>query len=363
LVIRRSALKFAFALLALLFIAMQFSPQPAQAQVLGQDWTGTFYNNTSFSGSPVATAYFPEGLSCNWTNGVTNCLRSSQPQPISGVDTENYSVTLTSTQEFTQPGNYMFTLRYNDGLRLTLNDVVVHDDLNQLNTPDSSGTCQGVCKQVQITREVNDGPVKMRVDYVQYTGTAIVQVQWGFIGGIAPDLVNGNFEQALNGWTVKNSSGDRVKCDSSTKTYAYKGQCAFRFKGVSGENAKLQQVSKTKFYALGPLYLDGYVNAEGDVASQVKVIISYPDSDVLPSKFVYDITTGTDGEYVPLSTFTDTPILSYARSPFRIKVIIFNSGESGSVLFDALNLTDGSSNNLTPTPPALQLQVQPLPRP
>ncbi|HEX2622133.1 MAG TPA: choice-of-anchor Q domain-containing protein, partial [Phototrophicaceae bacterium] len=62
-------------------------------------------------------------------------------------------------------------------------------------------------------------------------------------------LVNGGFETiGGNGkpdvapWTVSNSTGDKVKCNTGDKIFSNTGNCAFRFKGVTGENAKLSQV-------------------------------------------------------------------------------------------------------------------------
>jgi hypothetical protein len=62
LVNRKPLLKFFVALLAFLFTASHFGAHDVSAQILGQDWTATFFNNTTLSGEPVATASFPNGL-------------------------------------------------------------------------------------------------------------------------------------------------------------------------------------------------------------------------------------------------------------------------------------------------------------
>ncbi len=329
------------ALLALLLLMPQFGTQDVSAQILGEDWTATFFDNTSFSGDPIATAQLPDGISCNWTDGVTDCARSSQPEEVSGVGKKNYSVRFNTTYAFAQSGNYMFTLRYNDGMRMTLNGEVIHDDLNEQPVPDSNGTCAGLCKQVQVTRNIAEGPMSMQVDYVQYTGTAIIQVQWGFTGGGTPpqpELVNGNFEQNLDGWTLKNASSDKVKCNTETKTYSYKGDCAFRFKGVPGESAELAQTLDGKFYSAAPILLEGYVNADGTVNSNIKVIASYPDSNFPKDKLVIHVSSPTGG-YVPVQSLSPTSSLNLTRTPAKIKLVLSNSGESGKVYYDKLNLS------------------------
>ncbi len=172
------------ALLMLLTVPALVTVDTVDAQILGTNWIGTFFNNTTLSGTPAATASLPEGLNCNFTNGATNCLRTSNPVPVPGVNPNNFSATFTTTEQFAQTGNYIFTLRYNDGMRLTINNVVVHDDMTQLlDASTQPSPCTGQCKQVTIAQSLIAGPVSMRVDYVQFTDTGILQVQWGYTGG------------------------------------------------------------------------------------------------------------------------------------------------------------------------------------
>src|SRR5690606_11636309 len=106
------------------------------------------------------------------------------------------------------------------------------------------------------------------------TGTYFWNVESVTPGDIAGDAVNGPFQFSINtnpielvanggfeayaqdtkvptGWTLKNGSKDKVKCNKPNKTFAFAGVCAFTFKGVAGESAKLQQTIATGTLGLG----------------------------------------------------------------------------------------------------------------
>jgi hypothetical protein len=271
------------------------------------------------------------------------------------VEADNFSALFQSTQEFSQTGTYRFTLRFNDGIRVKVNGVMIYEDFTPVTTP-SSGDCSrpdAQCREVAVNHDVNAGPVELEVEYVEYTGVATLQVQWGFTGTTSVSLLNnGNFEKQLDSWSVKNKSGDRVKCNSDTKTYAFQGECAFRFKGTSGENAKLQQKSDGDFSVLGHMFLQGHVNAEGTVNSSIKLIISYTDSQLPKDKFVIDILSETGG-YVPLSPDLSDLLLQPKDSAFEFKLVISNKSDDGRILFDRLSLEANLSRSI--------LRIQPLP--
>jgi hypothetical protein len=151
-------------------------------------------------------------------------------------------------------------------------------------------------------------------------------------------LVDGGFEANAAGWTVKNETGDKVKCNKTGKTFSYEGNCAWRFKGVVGENAKIQQVITTGVDAGDTLTLSGFVNASGTINGSVKVTVSYSDGVTPKNKLKVEVTSVTGG-YVPLSTLQ--PVLStvVAAAPVeKVKVSLKNQGESGKVYYDALSL-------------------------
>ncbi len=181
-----------FLLLALLLLCMVpalVRVDTVEAQILGSNWTGSFFNNTSFSGAPVATASFPSGLNCVWAGVPTDCVNRGQGAPqiqIPNVPADNFSATFQSTEQFLNAGTYRFTLRYNDGIRVRVNGTVIHENLSPVVTPDPTEMClrpDTQCREVRVDHFVNAGSITMQVDFIDYTGPAILQVQWGFLGG------------------------------------------------------------------------------------------------------------------------------------------------------------------------------------
>lgn len=185
--VRHTRILLFLVLFALAIIPGLLVVQPVDAQIVGTNWVGTVYNNTTLSGTPVATNVpYPTGLCLNWGNNAptagSNTL-CALGNAIGGVGADNFSISFTSTQNFDQSGNYTFTLRYNDGLRLYVNNVVVYDQFTQLSAPDTSGDCASLCHEARVTVNIAAGAVPLRVDYVEYSGNALIQVQWAFGGG------------------------------------------------------------------------------------------------------------------------------------------------------------------------------------
>jgi hypothetical protein len=151
-------------------------------------------------------------------------------------------------------------------------------------------------------------------------------------------LTDGSFESNAAGWTVKNETGDKVKCNKTGKVFAHTGNCAWRFKGEIGENAKIQQEIISGADAGDTLTLSGYVNASGTVDGKVKVVVKYLDTTIPKNKITVNILSETSGGYIPLSSFQ--PLLTTdVTAPFeKIKVQVKNSGESGKVYYDDLSL-------------------------
>ena len=155
-------------------------------------------------------------------------------------------------------------------------------------------------------------------------------------------LADGGFEQQLTNWTLKNASGDKLKCNKPEKNkfFAHTGACAFLFKGKPGENAKLQQIITSGVNPGSTLTLSGYVNAKGaDIASKVKVVVKYADGVTPKSKITVNVNSATGGVYVPLSNFQPVLTTSVAAPVGKLKVTVKNSGTSGKVFYDALSLT------------------------
>ncbi len=128
------------------------TPRPAAA--VGQ-WYAEYFSNTTLSGSPGLTRYESE-LAHDWGTGG----------PGSGIPNDGFSARFTQDLWF-DGATYRFTYRSDDGLRLWINDALVID---------SWGDHAAEWK----TRDyaVSGGTARVRIEYYEAWGTALMQVGW-----------------------------------------------------------------------------------------------------------------------------------------------------------------------------------------
>jgi hypothetical protein len=150
-------------------------------------------------------------------------------------------------------------------------------------------------------------------------------------------LVDGDFENNADGWEIKDSTGDKVKCNNGSKTFSYLGLCAWRFKGVEGENAKIQQTITSGVDTGDTLTLSGYVNATTMPAGKVTVVVKYADPSLEKSKITVEVNSAWVG-YRPFSSLQPALTTTVTAPIEKIKVSIKNQGTSGKVYYDALSL-------------------------
>jgi hypothetical protein len=370
----------AFILMALI---VGFAVQPTEAQILGTGWVGKFYNNTNLSGSPVADGVpYPYGLCAVWEQGAPTA-GSDNPSnpctfgtPVLGVNPDNFSATFTSTQDFLGNGQYLFTLRYNDGIRLVIDGQTVFEDFDAV-TVDTTGECANRCKQSTVNVTLGAGAHNLKVDYVDFAGEALIQVQWGFGAGNYPTITpvytlqtmtpqpvgeliqNGGFEGEFVGdykgntaqWKLKNGKGDRVKCNRYNQWIAFTGDCAFRFKGSVGENSKLEQ--NTNPVGTAPTSAEGvtfnaFVYAAGaNIDANIKIIVKYADNTE-KTKRTIEVLNGlvrTDF-YLPISD--QFPFSSPLVDKFKVQ---FNHKSlTGKLYIDEVSLRFADDVDVTQTP-------------
>jgi len=87
--------------------------------------------------------------------------------PGNGIGTNNFSVRWTGLFNFS-PGNYTFTARINDGVRVWLDNVLI---INRWQDRSAAATFTS-------TRAVTTGQHTVRVEYYENTGQALIQVSW-----------------------------------------------------------------------------------------------------------------------------------------------------------------------------------------
>ncbi|NJO84240.1 MAG: SH3 domain-containing protein [Blastochloris sp.] len=154
-------------LLMLIVFTTTWAQQPAE---FGVGWTATYFNNTDLSGSPVFTEALAGGINFNFGAGSPNAA----------VNTDNFSARYDSTQNF-NAGTYEFVISSDDGARVFIDDVSV---FNQF------GGRVLTTNRFQQTFPTA-GPRRLRVEWADFVGDAIIQFQWfqvnaGQPTGIAP---------------------------------------------------------------------------------------------------------------------------------------------------------------------------------
>lgn len=140
----------------------------AQAQIFkGSNWTGSYYNNPTFTGTPVFTRIDPAVEFFFGSGAVTDAGTGLSVGP------DNYSVRWTTQFNFA-PGTYNFGLTREDDARVVLNGVPIFEFSNV----DRTGA-----EFVQASVTVPGGLSTITVEYVKRTGSGIIQLQWQTVGG------------------------------------------------------------------------------------------------------------------------------------------------------------------------------------
>lgn len=160
-----------FAVLILLVAALgglALSPtDSAQAQTFGTaPWNSQFFNSTNFTNPIPNVAPIYPALNFNWPGVPTD----ANGVPLAGVPEDNFSAIFTSTQNLAA-GTYNFSMIADDRARLTLNGTEVIN----ITAPNPTAA-------VQVPIVWAGGLMAMRVEFVEFTGPAILQLQWSLAG-------------------------------------------------------------------------------------------------------------------------------------------------------------------------------------
>lgn len=154
-------------------------------------------------------------------------------------------------------------------------------------------------------------------------------------------LSNGGFEIATEnsgqpaGWTGKNLSKDKLKCNKPDKVVAHTGECAYQFKGGSDEKASLaQEVDATTYGAGDQVKLTAWGRGKG-IVSQTKIVINvrYQDQSRTKAKVAFPV-----GDLVEYTLFSSSVIELIAPAD-SIKVKINHKNLTGKLILDDIELT------------------------
>jgi RHS repeat-associated protein len=115
-----------------------------------------YWNNTSFSGPPIAHEHLSGSLSQNWGSGSP-----------SGVNADNFAARYTGEIVLGATGLYGFTTSADDGVRVYIDGILV------------SSTWLGESPySATFNNTATNSTHSIRVDYKEQTGTAAFNVQW-----------------------------------------------------------------------------------------------------------------------------------------------------------------------------------------
>lgn len=141
----------------ILLAVLALSVSVISAQTFGSNWSGSYFNNSTWTGTPVQQRIDSQ---INFNFGETS--------PISGViNPDNFSIAWSSVQTF-EAGTYRFTAIADDGVRVRIDGQEIINGL----TP--TGALQTLNAEVTLTA----GSHTINVDYFENTGPAVIQFYW-----------------------------------------------------------------------------------------------------------------------------------------------------------------------------------------
>jgi hypothetical protein len=152
-------LKFVFIITAVFMLALIFTG-PAFAQ---QDWTASYWNNTSLSGSPAYQRGEKASINYNWGSG----------SPVPGIINSDYFSAQWRTDTHFDPGRYRFNVTSDDGARLWVGGKLLINEWH-----DSTGITYSAEMDILET-----GTKTIILEYYENTGLASIHFNWERIGG------------------------------------------------------------------------------------------------------------------------------------------------------------------------------------
>ncbi len=129
-----------------------------QTQVPVNNWKAEYFNNTNLTGTPVFSRYEnSNSLNYDWGTGG----------PGNGVNNDYFSARWTGSFDF-QGGDYTFKQSVDDGMKVWVDNNLIHDTWNGRNAVDYN-----------VVRNITPGQHTVKVEYKEWTGAALAKVSWG----------------------------------------------------------------------------------------------------------------------------------------------------------------------------------------
>lgn len=120
------------------------------------DWRGEYWSNRNLEGSPTVVRN-DEEIDFNWGSG----------SPDSRIPRDNFSARWSQRVEFDE-GLYRFFARADDGIRIYLDDELIIDEWRDNEADVEYG----------VDRQLDDDDYRIRVEYYERTGGALVEFGW-----------------------------------------------------------------------------------------------------------------------------------------------------------------------------------------
>lgn len=158
-----------FVLLIAISVLSLIPVSVAKAQV-DEYWATIFYPNTSFENPAHFVSYEDSGLNINW--GTGSPTNPSDGLALSGMPADNFSARFSTNKPF-NAGIYEFTVIADGGVRLSVENNILFDELGNQGLASFSGIAF-----------VGSGPAHLAIDYIEYTGNAVVQIDWEEVSSI-----------------------------------------------------------------------------------------------------------------------------------------------------------------------------------
>lgn len=141
----------------------------------GFNWTGFFYNNVNFTGTPEATVVYPTGLDFNWPGPPEDGDGNPVTWGPAPQQEDNFSVRFLGSQQFPQSGNWIFEGFVDDQVRIFIGGAT---------TPAVEQLVPG---NFSVSVPITAGTYNMRVDFVEFTQVAALTLTWRLdTGTVAP---------------------------------------------------------------------------------------------------------------------------------------------------------------------------------
>ncbi len=118
------------------------------------DWKAEYFDNRHLRGDPVRVRN-ESRIDHDWGRGSPG-----------GVPSDNFSARWTRTVDF-EGGLYLLQVRVDDGVRVWVGDTLVIDDWRD-----------GSARLIEAEHRLSGGRHRVRVEYYERTGDALIQVNW-----------------------------------------------------------------------------------------------------------------------------------------------------------------------------------------